>query len=67
MYGPSRLDGELEPEEEAEERDDALLESEELSELAWEVELFKQPRPLIAKIETKTMIRLRTITRDLLV
>jgi hypothetical protein len=51
-YAASRLDGELDPEEDADDFDDDALEPDELSELAWDVELFEQPVELRPAIKT---------------
>jgi hypothetical protein len=58
-YAASRLDGELDPEEDADDFDELALEPDELSELAWEVELFEQPvavRPAIKTNRSRTRI-----------
>jgi len=64
MYAPSRLDGELEPEEDADDFEEFALDPEELSELACEVELFEHPVAASATIETTTRMT-RTIDMSL--
>ena len=55
MYADSRLDGELDREGDVKDRENAELDPDELSELAWEVELFEQP--VVARIAIDRRIR----------
>jgi hypothetical protein len=61
LYGPSRLDAELEPDEDALEREELRLESEELSELASDVELLKQPSPPASARQSRARRSMRNI------